>query len=108
MRGLEHIVLSWSGGKDSALALSALRADSSVEVVALLTTVTAEYDRISIHGVRRRLLEAQARAIGLPLHEVVLQPQSSNEAYDAAMERALVEIERDYPAVRRIAFGDLF
>ena len=104
----EQVVLSWSGGKDSALALSALRDDAAFEVVALLTTVTAEYDRISIHGVRRRLLEAQARSIGLPLHEVVLQPQSSNEAYDAAMERALGEIVREYPAVGRIAFGDLF
>src|SRR5215207_1926456 len=108
MRTPQHIVLSWSGGKDSSLALSALRDDRSFEVVALLTTVTAEYDRISIHGVRRRLLEAQARSIGLPLHEVVLQPQSSNEAYDAAMERALAHIAREYPEVRRIAFGDLF
>src|SRR5215204_5087331 len=104
MRTPEQIILSWSGGKDSSLALSALRNDPGFEVVALLTTVTAEYDRISIHGVRRRLLEAQAKAIALPLHEVVLQPQSSNEAYDAAMERALLDIARDYPAVRRIAF----
>ena len=58
----EPVVLSWSGGKDSALALAALRADPQREVVALMTSVTREYDRISIHGVRRTLLDAQAAA----------------------------------------------
>ena len=61
-RMTEKIVLSWSGGKDSSLALQALRADERYEVVALLTSVTREYDRVSIHGVRRSLLEAQARS----------------------------------------------
>jgi uncharacterized protein (TIGR00290 family) len=105
---MEPIVLSWSGGKDSALALDAMRADPSIEVVALLTTVTEAYDRISIHGVRRALLNAQAAALGLPVHEIVLKPQSSNELYDAAVERALADVKRRYPAVRRIAYGDLF
>jgi uncharacterized protein (TIGR00290 family) len=104
----EPIVLSWSGGKDSALALAALREDPSVEVVALMTTVTEGYDRISIHGVRRSLLHAQVESIGLPLLEIVLQRQSSNEQYDAAFARTLADVKRRFPAVRRIAFGDLF
>lgn len=104
----EPIVLSWSGGKDSALALAALRANPAVEVVALLTSVTEGYDRVSIHGVRRSLLHAQADSLRLPLHEIVLQPQCSNDAYDAAVARALAEIRTRYPAVRRIAYGDLF
>ena len=104
----EPIVLSWSGGKDSSLALQALRADQRFEVVALLTSVTHGYDRISIHGVRRALLEAQARAVGLPLHEVTLEPQSSNDQYEAAFARAIDELRATYPGVRRIAFGDLF
>lgn len=104
----EPVVLSWSGGKDSSLALQALRADPAIEVVALLTTVTRGYDRISIHGVRRALLEAQARAVGLPLHEVTLEPQSSNDAYEAAFAEALTALRATYPDVRRIAFGDLF
>ena len=105
---MEPIVLSWSGGKDSALALDAMRADPSIEVVALLTTVTEVYDRISIHGVRRALLTAQVAALGLPVHEIVLEPQSSNELYDAAVARARTDVKRRYPAVRRIAYGDLF
>jgi uncharacterized protein (TIGR00290 family) len=104
----EPVVLSWSGGKDSTLALAALRADSRVEPVALLTTVTAGYDRISIHGVRRQLLAAQARSIGLPLHEMWLEPNSSNDAYEASLTAALAELRRHYPGARRIAFGDLF
>jgi uncharacterized protein (TIGR00290 family) len=105
---MEPIVLSWSGGKDSALALDALRADPSIDVIALLTTVTEAYDRISIHGVRRALLNTQAASLGLPVHEIVLEPRSSNELYDAAVERALADVKRRYPAVRRIAYGDLF
>jgi uncharacterized protein (TIGR00290 family) len=104
----EPIAVSWSGGKDSALALAALREDPAYRVVALLTTVTRGYDRISIHGVRRTLLAAQAASIGLPVHEVVLEPQCSNEAYDAAVEQALADLRTRYPAVRRIAYGDLF
>jgi uncharacterized protein (TIGR00290 family) len=104
----KQVILSWSGGKDSALALSALRSDPTVTVVALLTTVTEGYDRISVHGVRRTLLDAQTRSIGLPLREVVLQPQSSNDAYDAAVERALADARRDFPSATHIAYGDLF
>lgn len=108
MHTAEPIILSWSGGKDSSLALAALQADPAYQIVALLTTVTAGYDRISIHGVRRALLAAQAMSIGLPVHEVVLEPQSSNAAYDAAVERALADVRARYPAVRRVAYGDLF
>jgi uncharacterized protein (TIGR00290 family) len=104
----EPVVLSWSSGKDSALTLGALLEDSGVEPVALLTSVTEGYDRVSIHGVRRELLHAQARAIGLPLHEIRLQPASSNAAYDAAFAQALGELRSTYPGIRRIAFGDLF
>lgn len=104
----EPIVLSWSGGKDSALALARLRADPRVQVVGLLTTVTAGYDRVSIHGVRRALLHAQVEALGLPVHEVTLAPESSNEAYDQALAGALGELRERLPDVRRIAFGDIF
>jgi uncharacterized protein (TIGR00290 family) len=104
----ESIVLSWSGGKDSALALARLLDDPRFQVVALLTTVTAGYDRVSIHGVRRALLDAQAEAIGVPVHEVTLQPESSNEAYDAALAEALDRLRERHPEVRRIAFGDIF
>ena len=104
----EPVVLSWSGGKDSSLALAELRASADYEVVALLTSVTRGYDRISIHGVRRTLLEAQATALNLPLLEVTLDAQSSNEAYEQAFSDALSALRQRYPTVRRIAFGDLF
>lgn len=102
----ESCLLSWSGGKDSAMALLALRDDPAVEVTGLLTTVTDRYDRISVHGVRRALLDAQAEAVGLPVHTVHLEPVSSNAAYEAAMGAALSTAHRR--GVRRVAFGDLF
>ena len=103
-----QVALSWSGGKDSALALQHLRNGAEYEVVALLTSVTREYDRVSIHGVRRVLLEAQASALGLPLIEIALEPKSSDAAYQRAFLDALTELAARHPTVRHIAFGDLY
>jgi uncharacterized protein (TIGR00290 family) len=102
------ILLSWSGGKDSALALQSLRAGGEYDVVGLLTTVTKGFDRISIHGVRRALLDAQAASLGLPLHLVELEQSSSNDAYEAAFHDGLASARRAHPGVCHVAFGDLF
>src|SRR4051812_18450532 len=104
----ESVVLSWSGGKDSSLALAALRANPRYDVVALLTSVTRGYDRISIHGVRRTLLYAQAAALGLPLIEIELEPQSSNDSYEAAFMKGVDRLRANFPAATTMAFGDLF
>lgn len=102
------VALSWSGGKDSSLALAALRADPRYEVVALLTSITSGYDRVSIHGVRRALVEAQAAAIGLPLFEISVEPRSSNDAYECAFLSALSRLREALPLVQHLAFGDLY
>jgi uncharacterized protein (TIGR00290 family) len=104
----KSVVLSWSGGKDSALALDALSRDGEVEIVGLLTSVTRGYERISVHGVRRSMLEAQVEQLGLPLFEITLEPNSTNDAYEAAFRDALEEIRRQLPDAAHIAFGDLF
>ena len=103
-----HVVLSWSGGKDSALALQALRADPAVEVVALLTSVTRNYDRVSVHGVRRSLLERQAKRLALPLITIELDPVTTNDDYENAFLGALRRLDSELPHVTAIAFGDLF
>ena len=102
------IAVAWSGGKDSSLALEALRADPTVEVVALVTTVTREFDRISIHGVRRSVLQAQVAALELPLVEATIPPAASNTIYEAALAEALETVQRQQPEVHHLAFGDLF
>jgi len=102
----EPILFCWSGGKDSAMALHTLLQQKHVEVVALLTTVTEGYERIAMHGVRRELLERQARSVGLPLQEVRIPPQCVNPVYEARMEEAL-RLFYDQ-GVRTVAFGDIF
>ena len=102
------VVLSWSGGKDSALALQVLRDNPSVKVAALLTTVTREYERISIHGVRRALLERQAEQVKLPLFTIELDSVTTNDAYEAAFLSGLDRVRRELPTVKTVAFGDLF
>ena len=83
-----RVLLAWSSGKDSAWALHRLRAENEVEIAGLLSTVTRDYDRISIHGVRVDLLEAQAAAAGLPLTKVFIPAKCSHDAYAEAMEAA--------------------
>jgi uncharacterized protein (TIGR00290 family) len=99
------LALAWSGGKDSALALHALRS-AGREPSALITTVTAGVERISIHGVRRELLHAQAAALGIALVEVRIPLPCPNEVYEARMAEALASPPLD--AIAEIAFGDLF
>jgi uncharacterized protein (TIGR00290 family) len=98
------VALSWSSGKDCALALAELHA-AGVPVATLLTTVTTEYDRVSMHGTRRALLEAQAASLGLPLEVVELSPKSSNEEYEARMGEALARLRER--GIETVAFGDL-
>lgn len=103
-----RMLLSWSGGKDAAWALHVLRATPGVEVVGLLTTVTAEYERIAMHGIRRDLLHAQARATGLPVIEAAIPSQCDNATYEASFAAALDEARGRWPDLTDIAFGDLF
>ncbi|AVP95730.1 ATP-binding protein [Ahniella affigens] len=100
------ILLSWSSGKDSAWTLHCLRQDPSVLVVGLVTTVNATFDRVAMHGTRRAILEAQANALGLPLHVVPLPWPCTNAEYESAMRQALIAAARD--GVTGMAFGDLF
>lgn len=102
----ERIAMCFSGGKDSALALHALQQSGAWRVETLITTVTDAYDRVSMHGVRRALVRDQAAAIGIPLVEVVVPPQSSNKIYERAMGEAFDRLHAD--GIRRVAFGDIF
>lgn len=100
------VLVSWSTGKDSAWCLHALRAVPSVEVVGLLATVNEAHDRVAMHAVRCELLEAQARAVGLPLVVVRLPSACSNVAYDTAVQPAMIRARNQ--GVEAVAFGDLF
>jgi uncharacterized protein (TIGR00290 family) len=104
------VIMSWSGGKDCAVALHELRNDPQYEVVALMTTVSEEFRRVSHHGVREELLEAQAEAIGLPLVKIYLPSGSkapcTNEVYEAIMGKAMEEFKSR--GICAVGFGDLF
>jgi len=102
------ILLAWSGGKDSTLALERLRDDPRWRVVGLLTTVTAQYDRIAIHGVRRSILHRQADYLGLPLFEASIPANATNDVYETAFAAALAQARGREPDITDIAFGDLF
>ena len=100
------IALSWSGGKDSSLALWVMREELGVEPAALLTTVTEDFDRVSMHGVRRELVRAQAEAVGLPLVEIGIPAACVNEVYEQRMAAALAA--PPLAEAQAIAFADLY
>jgi uncharacterized protein (TIGR00290 family) len=104
----EPVIVGWSGGKDSTVALERLLDDPAYEVAGLLTTVSAEFDRVSIHGVRRVLLAEQAAGLDLPLVEAVLPSNPTNAVYEQAFALALEEWRARIPGLRTVAFGDLF
>jgi uncharacterized protein (TIGR00290 family) len=100
------ILLSWSGGKDSTLALYELRRSHQYEVTSLLTTVTQDYDCISMHGVRRALLVEQAAVLGLPLDQILISKNCVNEEYEKKMHHAMTQALSQ--GISTVAFGDLF
>ena len=102
----KKIILSWSGGKDCALACSLIQDSGNYEIVALLTTVTEAYDRVSMHGVRRVLIEQQAESLGFPLETVFIPTESTNKEYEKRMGKVLFGYKEHN--VASVAFGDVF
>jgi uncharacterized protein (TIGR00290 family) len=100
------ILVSWSSGKDSAWMLHVLRTLHPGAVAGLLTTTNSAFDRVAMHGVRRAVLDAQARAAALPLHVVPLPWPCSNADYERLMGDAVAGLVRD--GFTHVAFGDLF
>lgn len=103
---MRPVVVSWSGGKDSALALHALKTSPEFKVVGLLTTFTHPYERVSMHGVRRELILRQAQELNLPLYESWIDQGATNAKYEAAMEVTLSSIRK--LGISTMIFGDLY
>jgi uncharacterized protein (TIGR00290 family) len=103
---MESVIVSWSGGKDSAMALYEILKNQNYQIAALLTTVTEDYDRISMHGVRRTLLERQVASLGFPLEKVLISKNASNEEYESRMMQALTKYK--HTGTTSVVFGDIF
>ncbi len=102
----KKVIASWSGGKDSALALHEIQKTQNYDIVALLTTLTEDYDRISMHGVRRVLLERQADLLDIYLEKVLISKDTDNEEYESRIEEVLTK--HATAGVSAVVFGDIF
>jgi uncharacterized protein (TIGR00290 family) len=102
----QAVLVSWSGGKDSCFALYEIQKASDIRVEALITTVTRDFDRISMHGVRRVLLEQQAESLGLPLQQIFITKGAGNNEYEQSMGEAFAQYRRR--GIGIVVFGDLF
>jgi len=103
---MEKVLFCWSGGKDSAISLYEIQRDERYEIVSLLTTITEDYNRVSMHGVPRILVEQQAYSLGLPIAEVFISKSCSNEEYESKMREVLTKFKQD--GVSSVVFGDIF
>ncbi len=103
---MEKVLFCWSGGKDSALALYEIQKNQRYEIVSLLTTINEDYDRVSMHGVRRTLVEQQAYSLGLPIAKVLVPKSCSDEEYESKMSEVLAEFKQS--GITRVVFGDVF
>ncbi len=99
-------MLSWSSGKDSAWALNILRRDTKIQLVGLFTTINEAFDRVAMHAVRRELVEAQARSVGLPLHIITIPFPCPNAVYEERMGSFVERMRAE--GVGAMAFGNLF
>jgi len=102
----QAVLVSWSGGKDSCFALYETQQASTLRVEALITTVTRDFDRISMHGVRRVLLQRQAESLGLPLQQIFITKGAGNDEYEQSMGETLALYHRR--GIDVVVFGDLF
>jgi uncharacterized protein (TIGR00290 family) len=102
----ERVIVCWSGGKDSVMSLHTIAKDARYEPAVLLTTVTKDYGRISMHGIRESLLDEQAESLGLPVEKVFISSDDGNEQYESKMRAVLSQYLSD--GIRSVVFGDIF
>lgn len=98
--------MNWSSGKDAAMALHTLQQSPHLRCVSLLTSISQEFQRVSMHGLRREVLEAQAKAIDLPLALMELPPNASMEIYDQVFQQTLKRFKGRQCLTA--AYGDIF
>jgi len=102
----KNILISWSGGKDSSLALYEIQKSRDYEVAALITTITSDYDRVSMHGLRTILLDEQASSLNIPLEKIFISKNASNDEYESRLKEVLLKYKQ--LGTRDVVFGDLF
>ena len=103
---MDSAIVSWSGGKDSALALYYLLLEKKNKIKKLITTISTDYERISMHGVRKKLLEKQSQSIGIPVHLISLPKDVSNDEYEEIMRKEMNEFKSQ--RIVNVVFGDLY
>ncbi|MBY0427064.1 MAG: diphthine--ammonia ligase [Cytophagales bacterium] len=106
MNNIPKAYFNWSGGKDSALALYKVLKNRALDVDLLLTSINASFQRVSMHGVRVELMEAQAKAIGIPFQKIELNDQPTMSEYNAQMQAVTLELTQK--GYRNCLFGDIF
>ncbi len=102
----EKVIFNWSGGKDSAFCLYKILQTQQYDIQCLLTSISQQYQRISMHGVRVNLLEAQAAEIGLPLKMMQIPDMPSMEDYEKVMSSTLSDLKAQ--GATASVFGDIF
>lgn len=100
------VLFNWSSGKDSSLSLNEMLQDKQYTVEALLTTITRDFKRVSMHGTREELVRRQAEAFGIPLKIIYISRDADNEEYEQKMRETLLGFREE--GVFSVASGDIY
>lgn len=103
---MTNITLNWSSGKDAAMAYLQLLRNKDYQVKSLLTTLSSEHKRISMHGIREAVLDRQSALMNMPLQKIYLEQHASMESYNSTMRNALTVLKEQ--SISTVAFGDIF
>lgn len=103
---MKKIVLFWSAGKDSAIALHRLKQNPEFEILGLVCTLNSDFKRISMHGIAENTLDKQVEELEFPLFKMWVPDQPDNSSYEEVFLTTcsyLLEM-----GVDTLAFGDIF
>src|SRR5579875_526433 len=103
---MDKVAVSWSGGKDCTMALYKIMLSKNYDIAYLLTTITEDFDRVTMHGVRRQLIELQAKSLGFELKKVYIPAYAKNEVYEEKMKEDTIDLLSK--GIRKHVFGDIF
>jgi uncharacterized protein (TIGR00290 family) len=101
-----RLTISWSGGKDSALALYRILLEGRHSVAGLHTVINKESHRVGLHGIPEEMVDEQARSIDLPLTKLYLKGRNRHADYVSLLQAYYHQCKMS--GIEGVVFGDIF
>jgi len=100
------ISISWSGGKDSMLALDRIMNDGRYKVDHLHTVIDSDLRRVGLHGIPEKLIDEQAASLGIPLEKLYLNASQTHMNYENLLSTYFESLVSE--GIEHVMYGDIF